>query len=98
MRRSKPQPIRNKIDLADPAQIRVWTKRLGIPADDLQRMVGKVGNSIAAVSKEIELQKAPSHKPSLPAQIDPATLPAVQAVLAEVQLSGIPASLTGPET
>jgi hypothetical protein len=27
MRRAKPRPIRNKIDLADPAQIRAWTRR-----------------------------------------------------------------------
>jgi Protein of unknown function (DUF3606) len=36
MRRAKPQSIRNKIDLADPTQIRAWTKRLGISADELQ--------------------------------------------------------------
>jgi Protein of unknown function (DUF3606) len=98
MRRIKPQPLRNKIDLADPAQSRVWTKRLGISAEGLQRMIGKVGNSVAAVAKEIELQKAPPPKPSLPAQIDPVPLPAVEAVLAEVQLTDAPASLTGPET
>jgi Protein of unknown function (DUF3606) len=98
MRRTKRPPIRNKIDLADRAQSRVWTRRLGISAEDLQRMIGKVGNSIAAVSKEIELQKARPRKPSLPAQIDPATLPAVEAALAEVQLAGIPARATGPET
>ena len=50
MRHAKPQPIRNKIDLADPGQIRVLKRRLGISADDLQRVVAKVGgNSIAAV-------------------------------------------------
>src|SRR6202022_1243097 len=33
MRRAKPQPIHNKIDLADPAQIRAWTRRLAsLPA------------------------------------------------------------------
>ena len=58
MRHAKPQPIRNKIDLADPSQIRILKRRLGISADDLQRVVEKVGNSIAAVSKEIEPQKA----------------------------------------
>jgi hypothetical protein len=89
MRRARPQPIRNKIDLSDPAQIRAWSKRLGITADDLRRMAGKVGNSIAAVSKEIELRKAPSPlKPSSsPVQIDPASLPAMEAVVAEVQLA-----------
>ena len=28
MHRAKPQPIHNKIDLADPAQIRAWTRPL----------------------------------------------------------------------
>ena len=33
MRRAKPQPIHNKIDLADPAQIRAWSRRLAsLPA------------------------------------------------------------------
>ena len=33
MRRAKLQPIHNKIDLADPAQIRAWTRRLAsLPA------------------------------------------------------------------
>jgi predicted RNA-binding protein YlqC (UPF0109 family) len=54
MRHAKPQPVRNKIDLADPGQTRSLKKRLGISADDLQRVFGKVGNSIAAVSKEVQ--------------------------------------------
>jgi hypothetical protein len=54
MRHAKPQPVRNKIDLADPCQIRSLKRRLGISADDLQRVVGKVGNSISAVSKELQ--------------------------------------------
>ena len=52
MHRAKPHSVRNKIDLADVSQTRGLKKRLGISADDLQRVVGKVGNSIAAVSKE----------------------------------------------
>jgi hypothetical protein len=87
MRRAKPQPVRNKIDLADPAQIRAWTRRLGVTADDLQCVAGKVGNSIAAVSKEIDLRKAPVPKPSLPVQTQPASLPAVETVVTEVQLA-----------
>jgi len=87
MRRAKPQPIRNKIDLADPAQIRAWTRRLGITADDLRRVAGKVGNSIAAVSKEIDLRKAAAPRPSLPVLIHPASLPPVAAVVTEVQLA-----------
>ena len=57
MRHVKPQPIPNKIDLADPNQIRLLRRRLGISADDLQRVVAKLGNSIAAVCEEIEPQK-----------------------------------------
>ena len=54
MHRSKPQTIRNKIDLSDPIQVRGLQKRLGITAGQLQQTVGRVGNSIAAVSKEFQ--------------------------------------------
>jgi hypothetical protein len=87
MRRAKPLPARNKIDLADPTQIRVWTRRLGITADDLQRVVRKVGNSIASVSKEIQLRKAAPRTPPLPVQIDPAPLSALEAVAADAGLA-----------
>jgi hypothetical protein len=58
MRRIKRPPIRNKIDLSDPAQRRAWTRRLGVSADALRAVVEKVGNSVAAVTKEVELQRA----------------------------------------
>jgi hypothetical protein len=87
MRRAKPQPARNKIDLADPTQIRAWSRRLGITADDLQRVVSKVGNSIIGVSKEIDLRKARSRTPPLPVHIDPAPLPAIEAIAANAQLA-----------
>ena len=70
MRQAKPQPIRNKIDLADPSQIRILRRRLGISADDLLHVVAKVGNSIAAVCKEIEPQKAIPVTESVPAQLE----------------------------
>jgi hypothetical protein len=62
MQRIKRPPIRNKINTADPAQLRAWTRRLGVTADDLKAIVEKVGNSVAAVSKEVELQRL-SHQP-----------------------------------
>ena len=74
MRHAKPQPIRNKIDLADPSQIRILRRRLGISADDLQRVVEKVGNSVAAVCKEIEPQKALPVTESMPVQIESTSL------------------------
>jgi Protein of unknown function (DUF3606) len=58
MHRIKHQPLRNKINLAEPTQVRAWTRRLGISADSLKAFVDKVGNSIAAVTKEVELQRA----------------------------------------
>ena len=62
MQRIKRPPIRNKIDLADPGQVRAWTRRLGISADALKAIVDKVGNSVAAVTKEVELQRI-NHQP-----------------------------------
>jgi hypothetical protein len=56
----KHPPLRNKVDLADARQVRVIKKRLGVSRDDLRRIVEKVGNSIAAVTKEAEIEKAAS--------------------------------------
>jgi hypothetical protein len=70
LRHAKPQPIRTKIDLADPSQIRILRRRLGISAGDLQRVVERVGNSIAAVCKEIEPRKAPPVTEPMPVQIE----------------------------
>ena len=36
------------------AQVRIFKKRLAISDDDLRRTVEKVGNSISAISKEVE--------------------------------------------
>ena len=58
MRRIKPSPIRNKIDLSNANEVRVLKRRLGVSDDDLLRIVAKVGNSIVTVSKEVELEKA----------------------------------------
>lgn len=52
MRHTKPLATRNKIDVADAGQIRILKRRLGVSSDDLHRVVAKVGNSIAAVTKE----------------------------------------------
>jgi hypothetical protein len=74
MRHAKPQSIRNKIDPTDPSQVRSLRRRLGISADDLQRVVEKVGNSIAAVCKEIEPQKALPVTESMLVQIESPSL------------------------
>jgi hypothetical protein len=80
MRLTKLQPVRNKIDLADPSQVRSLKKRLHKSADDLQRAVGKVGNSIAAVSKELQsmtpVTEAGSAQIELPSRSEVVGVPA----------------------
>ena len=76
MRRPRLPANRNRIDLDDPNQIRSLKKRLGISQDDLHRLVARVGNSISAVSKEIELAK-PVASVAPAAEIEPrAAVPA----------------------
>jgi hypothetical protein len=76
----KRSTIRNKINLIDPAQVRAWTRRLGLPEDELKLVVEKVGNSVTAVVKEIELQQisrqpADTSIPSSTGQLAANTLP-----------------------
>jgi predicted RNA-binding protein YlqC (UPF0109 family) len=39
-------------------EVRHWTKHLKVGRDDLQRVIEKVGNSAAAVRKELAAQKS----------------------------------------
>jgi hypothetical protein len=63
MRCAKHPAIRNKIDFSDPGQLRAWKRRLGLSTSDLERIVEKVGNSISAVTKEINLERMPTVTP-----------------------------------
>src|SRR5450759_1059839 len=58
MHRIKYPPLRNKINMAEPTQVRAWTRRLGLSADVMKVVVDNVGNSIAAVTKDVELKRA----------------------------------------
>jgi hypothetical protein len=78
MRRQKPQLIRNKLDLTDRRQVRIVKKRLRLSEAALVEIVGKIGNSISAISKEVALQRA-SRAPS-PAQVTNAALIASDSV------------------
>jgi Protein of unknown function (DUF3606) len=53
----KAPAIRNKLNLLDAGQVRILKKRLGISEEDLRRVVEKVGDSIATISKEVEFEK-----------------------------------------
>ncbi|MGC2809269.1 MAG: DUF3606 domain-containing protein [Bradyrhizobium sp.] len=77
MQRVKRPPVRNKINLQDPAQVRVWTRRLGVTADVLKTAVDKAGNSIAAVTKEVEMQQREAVPPvTVPSPADDVELAA----------------------
>ncbi|WP_316167138.1 MULTISPECIES: DUF3606 domain-containing protein [unclassified Bradyrhizobium] len=63
MRRQKIQPSRNKLDMTDQAQVRVVTKRLKMSPGELTEMVERIGNSIAAITKEVTQQRAAKAAP-----------------------------------
>lgn len=60
MRRSKPQPLRNKLDLTDPVHVRLVKKRLRLSEAELSAIVSRIGNSLSAISKEATMQRANS--------------------------------------
>jgi hypothetical protein len=64
----KHQPIRNQIDLANANQIQIIRKRLKISESDLRLIVEKVGNSIAAVTKEVENDRLVAASPDVEAR------------------------------
>jgi hypothetical protein len=44
---------RGKINMQEDYEVRYWTKELGVTREQLQRAIGKVVNSAAAVRKEL---------------------------------------------
>ena len=51
----KDQPDRSKINMHEDHEVKYWTKALGVTKQELQKAVDKVGNSAAAVRKELGL-------------------------------------------
>ena len=49
----KQQPDRSKINLHQPHEVKYWTRALKVSQDELRKAVDKVGNSAAAVRKEL---------------------------------------------
>ena len=47
------EPDRSRINLDEDYEVKYWTRHLGISAEELKRLVDKVGNSAAAVRKEL---------------------------------------------
>jgi len=49
----KDQRDRSKINMHEDFEVKYWTHALGVSREKLQRAVDKVGNSAAAVRKEL---------------------------------------------
>lgn len=47
------QPDRSKINMLKAYEVKYWTHALGVTKEQLQQAVDKVGNSAAAVRKEL---------------------------------------------
>ncbi|MGL3111170.1 MULTISPECIES: hypothetical protein [unclassified Bradyrhizobium] len=52
-----PRPIRTTLDLANAVQVKSVRRRLRISNTDLVRIVDKIGNSLTAIEKEVEIEK-----------------------------------------
>ena len=52
-RLNRGQSDRSKINMSEDYEVRYWAKELGITRDELQKVIDKVGDSIAAVRKEL---------------------------------------------
>jgi hypothetical protein len=46
-------PDRSKINMHERWEVKYWTRALGVSQAELQKVVDKVGNSAAAVRKEL---------------------------------------------
>ena len=47
------QPDRSKINMSEDYEVKYWAKELGVTRDELQKVIDKVGDSAAAVRKEL---------------------------------------------
>ena len=51
--RKKGAEDRSKINMSEDYEVKYWTRELGVSKEQLQKAVDKVGNSAAAVRKEL---------------------------------------------
>ena len=51
------KPDRSKIDAENPQELKYWTRALGVSKEDVLAAIAKVGNSAAAVKKELTTSK-----------------------------------------
>lgn len=85
MRHRKIRLIRNTLNLADATQVRLIKKRFRISEAELAEIVGKIGNSIAAIGKEVAVQRArqlPEPKAPVPAAWEAVQVPELRGIAA----------------
>jgi hypothetical protein len=51
---NKISPLRSHIESDDELELKYWTKHFGVTRSELRNVIEKVGNSAAAVRKELE--------------------------------------------
>ena len=51
--RNRGEQDRSRISMSEEHEVKYWTEALGVSREQLQRTVDKVGNSAAAVRKEL---------------------------------------------
>lgn len=51
--KNRGQQDRSKINMHEEHEVKYWTKQLNVSKDELQQAVDKVGNSAAAVRKQL---------------------------------------------
>ena len=52
----KETPDRSKINIHQPHEVHYWTKHLNVSNEELQKAIDKVGNSAAAVRKQLGIK------------------------------------------
>jgi hypothetical protein len=57
---SKITPDRSKILIEREDHVKYWTRHFGVTKDELARAIERVGNSAAAVRKELSVLKTPT--------------------------------------
>jgi hypothetical protein len=57
---SKITPDRSKIVFEHEKHVKYWTRHFGVTKDELARAIERVGNSAAAVRKELSVLKTPT--------------------------------------
>jgi hypothetical protein len=57
---SKTNPDRSKIIIEHEDQIKYWSRHFGVTKDELTRAIERVGNSAAAVRKQLSAPRPPA--------------------------------------